>query len=166
MSTLIRAARAATISCLAVVMLVGVSPTATADPADNQANNDKLFGLLSGGYTPADCQASKQYAEDPFLARLGCGPNSREGGPTGATYSLYGSLDDLNSVFSRKLGDPIACSEGTGPGPVAWDGGMVVCSYNSRSGNALMWTKTADLLVVVASGRDTASLYDWWLSAR
>lgn len=165
MSILITAARFVAIACLLVVTLIGGSTTATAQP-DDQANNDKLFAMLSGGYTPADCQAGKQYPEDPFLARLGCGPNSQEGGPTGATYSLYGSAADMNTVFTRRLGDPIACSETTGAGPVAWPGGMVQCSHNSRAGTALSWTRDTDLLVVVASGPDVASLYNWWLTAR
>ena len=121
MSTLIRAARAMTILCLSAVILFGVSATATADPTDNQANNDKLFALLSVGYTPADCQAGKQYPEDSFLARLGCGPNSQPGGPAGAIYSLYGSAADLNKTFNAYVnsGDPLACPGTTNPGPVA-----------------------------------------------
>lgn len=161
----ITAARTLATACLLAVTLISAPATASADP-DNQAANDRLFAMLSGGYTPADCQAGKQYAEDPFLARLGCGPNSQEGGPTGATFSLYGSAADMDAVFSKRLGDPIACSDTTGPGPVAWPGGMVECSYNSRAGTALKWTRAADLLVVVASGTDVASLYNWWLTAR
>ena len=95
MFTLIRPARAITIVCFSVVTLFGVPAMATADPTDNQAN-DKLFALISPGYTPADCQASKPYPEDPFLARLGCGPNGQPGGPAGAIYSLYGTTLSAN----------------------------------------------------------------------
>jgi hypothetical protein len=46
---------------------------ATADPADNTANNDKLFALLSGGFTPADCQAQGGLKPtDPALAFISC----------------------------------------------------------------------------------------------
>lgn len=165
MSILITAARVLAIACLLVASLIAGSTTATAEP-DDQANNDKLFAMLSGGYTPADCQAGKQYAEDPFLARLGCGPNGQPGGPRGATYSLYANANDMNNAFNKRLGDPIACSETTGAGPVAWPGGMVQCSYNSRAGTALSWTRDADLLVGVVSGTDVGSLYNWWLTAR
>ena len=65
MFTLIRPARAITIVCISVVTLFGVPAMATADPTDNQAN-DKLFALISPGYTPADCQASKPYPEGPL----------------------------------------------------------------------------------------------------
>jgi hypothetical protein len=67
MSSLIRAARAMAVVCFSAVILFGLSATATADPTDNQADNDKLFALLSAGYSPADCKASKPYPEDPFL---------------------------------------------------------------------------------------------------
>ncbi len=164
MSTLSRAARA-TILCLSAVILFGVSATATADPTDDQANNDKLFALLSGGYTPADCQAGKQYPQDPFLARLGCGPNSQPGGPAGAIYSLYGNAADLNKTFNIYVnsGTPLACPGATSPGPVPWQGGSVVCTTARGPDDGapmLSWTKTADLLVVSARGRDLASVYD------
>jgi hypothetical protein len=165
MSMLITAAKTLAIAGLLIVTIIHGPTTARADP-DNQVNNDKLFAMLSGGYTPADCQASKQYPEDPFLARLGCGPNGQEGGPTGATFSLYATDADMNAAFNRRLGDPIACSETTGPGPVSWSVGMVQCSHNSRAGTALSWTRNADLLVGVVSGSDVGSLYNWWLTAR
>jgi hypothetical protein len=72
----------------------------------------------------------------------------------------------MNAAFNRRLGDQIACSETTGSGPVSWSGGMVQCSYNSRAGTALSWTRNADLLVGVVSGSDVGSLYNWWLTAR
>jgi hypothetical protein len=46
-----------------VVTLFVTSAQAAADPTDARADNDKLFALLSGGYTAADCQAGKQYPE-------------------------------------------------------------------------------------------------------
>ena len=168
MSTLMRAARAVTIACLSAGLPFGVSGTAIADPADNQANNDKLFGLLSGGYTPADCQAGKQYPEDPFLARLGCGRNSQPGGPNAATYSLYGNSADLSKAFGL-YGAPIPCPGSTDAGPTAWQGGMVKCGhdfYPHTSLFMLTWTREADLVVVNAEGPDLASLNAWWLSAR
>src|SRR5246127_358198 len=99
---------AMTAACVSVVPPVATSLTAIADPADNQANNDKLFALLSGGYTPGDCKAGKQYAEDPFVARLGCGPSSQAGGPSAATYSLYGNIADLDKAFNQ-YGSAIPC---------------------------------------------------------
>ena len=51
------AGTAMTTVCVSAVANCGTPTMATADPADNKANNDKLFALLSGGFTPADCQA-------------------------------------------------------------------------------------------------------------
>lgn len=167
MHALMRGARAITAVCVFLIGSLGSSTTATAEP-DNQANNDKLFALLSGGYTPADCRASKQYPEDPFLARLGCGRNTRPGGPNAATYSLYGNMADLNTTFDH-YGASIPCPGTTDPGPVAWQGGLVKCGhgfYPQQSLSMLTWTRTADLVVVNVDGPDLASLYAWWLSAR
>jgi hypothetical protein len=168
MFTFVQGARAMTAACVSAVAFFGTSATATADPTNNQADNDKLFALLSGGYTPADCKAGKQYPEDPFLARLGCGRNSRLGGPNAATYSLYGNVADLNKTFNLYSAS-IPCPGTTDPGPIAWQGGRVECGhdfYPQQSQSMLTWTKDADLVVVNAEGPDIASLYAWWLSAR
>jgi len=168
MFTFVQCARTMTAACVSIVTFFGTSATATADPADNQANNAKLFALLSGGYTPADCQAGKQYPEDPFLARLGCGRNSQPGGPNAATYSLYGNVADLNKTFDQ-YGASIPCPGTSNPGPTAWPGGMVKCGhgfYPQQSQSMVTWTRAADLVVVNAQGPDLASLYAWWLSAR
>ncbi|MDT5260747.1 MAG: hypothetical protein QOD10_5827 [Mycobacterium sp.] len=168
MFTFVQGARAMTAACVSVVAFVGIPATATADPTENQVNNDKLFVLLSGGYTRADCQAGKQYPEDPFLARLGCGRNNRPGGPNAATYSLYGNIADLNTTFAH-YGASIPCPGTTDPGPIAWQGGLVKCAhdfYPHQSQSMVTWTKDADLVVVNAEGPDLASLYAWWLSAR
>ena len=168
MFTFVRGARALTAACVFVVTFFGTSATTTADPTGTQANNDKLFGMLSGGYTPADCHAGKQYPQDPFLARLGCGRNSQPGGPNGATYSLYANVADLKKVFDQ-YGASIPCPGATDPGPIAWQGGMMKCGhafYPQQSQSMVTWTKDADLVVVNAEGPDLASLYAWWLTAR
>ena len=155
-----------------VVALVVVSATATADPADNQANNDKLFALLAGGYTHADCNASDRYQGDPFLARLGCGRNDQPGGPDSATYSLYGKIGDLDKAFNIYVNSAALqpCPGMTDPGPIAWQGGMVKCGaapYPANGGHMLAWTNTVDLLVAsVTTYGDLEPLYAWWLSAR
>jgi serine/threonine-protein kinase len=166
MFTFVQMARAMTAACVSVVSFIGVSATASADPTDTQANNDKLFALLSGGYTPADCKAGKQYPQDPFLARLGCG--RKPGGPNAVTYSLYGNIADLNKTFNL-YGASIPCPGTTDPGPIAWQGGKMKCGhdfYPQQSQPMLTWTRDADLVVVNAEGPDLASLYAWWLTAR
>jgi serine/threonine-protein kinase len=159
---------AMTAGCVSAMAFCGTSAPATADPIDDQANNDKLFALLPGGYTPADCAAGKQYLEDPFLARVGCGPNSQPGGPIMATYSLYGNPADLNKVFNLNIADPLPCPGTTDPGPISWSGGMVKCGspYPHLGGVMLTWTRDADLLIAIVQSSDLASLYAWWLAAR
>lgn len=154
-------------------MLFGVSATAIADPTD-KANTDKLFALLSAGYTPADCQAGKPYPEDPFLARLGCGRNGQPDGPVSAIYSLYANPADLNKTFNSYVnsGTPVPCPGTTDPSPMPWQAGMVLCATSNQRPDqgapVLTWTKDADLLVVTAKpkSRDLAALYGWWLTAR
>jgi hypothetical protein len=76
-------AQVLTFGCLCAAALHAAG-TATADPA----HDDTPFPLLSGGYTAAEWQASNPYPEDPFLARLGCGPNSQPDSPSTAIVGL------------------------------------------------------------------------------
>ena len=168
MFTFIEGARVTTAVRISVVTLFGASATATADPADNQANNDKLFPLLSGGFTPADCQASPQSPEDPFLARVFCHHQHVSSGPYGAIYSLYGNPADLRQAFNQ-YGAPIACPGTTDPGPIPWQGGIMKCGhdfYPQTGGFIVTWTRDADLVLANVDGRDLTDLYGWWLAAR
>ncbi|MBY0290153.1 MAG: hypothetical protein K2X52_23870 [Mycobacteriaceae bacterium] len=65
-----------------------------------------------------------------FVARLGCGQNSRPGGPYNAVYTLYGSPADADTAFGilAGSGSPVACPGAAGAQPVAWGSGMVVCT--------------------------------------
>lgn len=168
MLTFVQGARAITAACVCAVTFLGGSPTATADPAANQANNDKLFAMLSGGFTPADCQAGPQSAHDSFLARVFCHHQHVSSGPYGAIYSLYGNPADLSQAFNQ-YGAPIPCPGTTDPAPVPWQGGTMKCThdiYPQTSGFALTWTRDADLVLVNVDGADLTDLYGWWLAAR
>ncbi len=169
MFELMQTARAIAIGCISAATLLGFSATAAADPTDTDASNEKLAGLIPPG--SGDCQVSKQYPEDPFLARLGCGQSSQPGGPHGATYSLYGSPADVDTTFGRLAGsgNPVPCPGAAGPEPVSWGGGMVVCTTAAgpqQGAPTVSWTKTADLFVGSAMGNDLAALYTWWVAAR
>jgi hypothetical protein len=67
---------------------------------------------------------------DFISAKFGCGPNSQPGGPLGAIYTLYGNAADLNSAFDRQVHSYVSvpCPGTTDPGPIAWQGGMVLCT--------------------------------------
>jgi serine/threonine kinase PknH len=161
--------RAATASAIAAGTILGFAATSAAQPADNQANNAKLFGMLSGGYAPANCVASKLY--DAAIARLGCGATGQPGGPNGAIYSLYANATDMNTAFNglTHSGDMVACPGSAVLAATAWPGGMVACTTArgpSEGAPMVAWTRTADFLVVSARGQDLATLYNWWLGAR
>src|ERR1700739_1387465 len=118
------AGTAMTAACVSAIAFCGTPATAPADPTDNQANSDKLFAVLSGGFTPADCQAGPQSPQDPFLARVFCHHQHVSGGPYGAIYSLYGNPADLSQAFNQ-YGAPIPCPGATDPGPIHWQCGMM-----------------------------------------
>jgi hypothetical protein len=167
MFTMLRTVRAVAVVCLSAATVFGSTGTAAAGPS----SNEKLLGLLSAGYTPADCTPSDQYPEDPFRARFGCGANGQPGGPRSAIYSLYGTGLDLTEAFQRyaSSGSPLPCPGQVDPGPIGWQNGLVVCTTArgpSDGAPTLSWTKSADLLAVSATGTDIASLYSWWLTAR
>jgi len=93
--------------------------------------------------------------------------------PFSAIFSLYGSAADLNKTFDVYVnsGAPVPCPGATDPGPMAWQGGMVLCATSHQQpdegARMLTWTKNADLVVTAKpKGRDLAALYDWWLTAR
>jgi hypothetical protein len=160
------AGTAMTAACVCAIAFCGTPATATADPADNQANNDKLFGLLSGGYTRADCQAQTGVKpSDPFLALISCHRNI-PGGPYAVDYTLYGSPVDLNKPYNYPA---IPCPGTSDLGPTPWPGGVMKCAHNvypSSSGFVVTWTRDADHVVAHAFGFDLAALYGWWLAAR
>lgn len=169
MFDLVQPSRAIAVGCLSAATLFGISAPAAADPASDQARNDELAALIPAGST--DCQIGRHYPEDPFVARLGCGQNSRPGGPYSAVYSLYGSPADADTAFGLLAGSgsPVACPGAAGAQPVAWESGMVVCTTASgprQGAPAVSWTKRSDLFVGSASGGDLTALYAWWLAAR
>jgi hypothetical protein len=159
------AGTAVTAACVSAVAFCGTPATATADPTDNQANNDKLFALLSGGFTPADCQAQGGVKpSDPFLAHIAC-HRSIPGGPYAADYTLYGNPPNVNEPFNYPA---IPCPGSTDAGPIPWQGGMMKCAHNvypASSGFVVTWTRDADFVVANAFGVDLAALYGWWLGA-
>jgi hypothetical protein len=170
MFTMGAATRAIAAVFSSAAMLFVAMTTATADKG-SQADIDKLISLLSGGYIPTDCIVGNQYPQDPFLARLGCGENSRPGGPRGAIYSLYGGGADLYDAFGHYVhsGSPLTCPGQSAPGPIPWEGGMVVCTTARGPDDGaptLSWTNAANLMAATATGRDLASVYAWWLTAR
>jgi hypothetical protein len=165
MSRSFRHAFSAAALCLAAT-LFGLSAPANAEPRDaDPANNDKLLAIVAPGFT--DCIVSKLY--DAAIARVACS-KGLPGGPTAVIYSLYGNDADMNKAFDSltRSADPVPCLGAIDSAPSAWNGGMVWCGTFRGPGQGMptvVWTRTADLVVASASGRDLVGLYGWWLTA-
>jgi serine/threonine kinase PknH len=169
MLSLIRATKTLAVAGFAAAAALGVSVPAAAQPDADPANNDKLFAMLAGGYTPAHCVASK--LSDAAIARLGCGPNGQPGAPSGAIYSLYPNVGEMNKAFDSlaRSGDAVPCPGSNTAGPIPWGGGMVSCETlrgPAQGAPMVAWTRSGDLLVASARGQDIAALYNWWLNGR
>ena len=159
-----------------IVSAVVATALSTATPASADSLND-LMDLLPAGYSSGACKATDRAAA---LAAVNCGPNSLTGGPTSATYSLFGDDDAMYQAFAAALSGPdwttAACPGMRSSDPVPLtksDGtryGSVVCGRAStflpdRDG-AIAWTRDADKFLGVAyvgyQGQAyPASLFEW-----
>jgi hypothetical protein len=166
MSRSFRHAFSAAALCLLAATTFGLSAPANAEPRDaDPANNGKLLAIVAPGLT--ECVVSKLY--DAAIARVGCS-KSPPGGPTAVIYSLYANADDMNKAFDSltRSSDPVPCLGSIDSAPTAWNGGMVWCGTfrgPSQGAPTVVWTRTADLVVASAGGRDPVELYGWWLTA-
>jgi hypothetical protein len=137
------------------VAAVGAAPPVSADPLAD------LMGMLPAGYSSDSCKPA--YPTEA-LAAVNCWDNSLPGGPTYATYWLFGDYKAMYDAFTAYLNSPgwaaatcpgmhssdpipavgsdgtqygsIACGRGTTPSPV-------------RDG-AVAWTRDADRFLGVA----------------
>lgn len=89
--------RPACIVAAIVATAVSTAPPASADPSSD------LLNLLPPGYSSGACKATDRAAA---LAAVSCGPNSLPGGPTSATYSLFGDDDAMYQAFTAALSGP------------------------------------------------------------
>jgi serine/threonine protein kinase len=149
-------------------------PTAPASSPPDPRAQERLAGLIPGGYPPGSCNPGgvTSAAEAAEL----CGPNVDPGGPTSATYTLSRSLASLraamNDVFHTAA--PVICPPNIlSPGP--WHRtenptaavGIVFCGI--RSGRPLVaWTNEPELLLCTTlsdtSGPPIDQLFTWWTS--
>lgn len=146
-------------SCIAAAItmaVVGAVPPAGADPSSD------LMGMLPSGYGSDSCEPA-----DPgrALAAATCRDNSLPGGPTFATYWLFGDDTALRDAFAAHLERPdwvpATCPgrESAEAAPVLGaDGspyGLIACGrgtgtdWQLRDG-AVAWTHDADGFLGVA----------------
>jgi hypothetical protein len=142
-------------------------PKSPATPEDTQ----KLFGLLSKGYTPADCQL--QDPEGNQVAAVSCDINTDPGGPLNARYALYRDAASLQSAFFSTIG-PIKLEPcpGVNQSPTVWHNqgspdqtaGFIGCGYADTL-SQVVWTNNANLMLgATESIDDIPRHWQWWLA--
>jgi hypothetical protein len=142
-------------------------PKSPATPEDTQ----KLFGLLSKGYTPADCQLHDPAGNQ--LAAVSCDINSDSGGPISATYALYRDAASLQSAFFSIIGPiQLVPCPGVNQSPTVWHyqgspdqtAGSIACG-NLDTLSQVVWTNNANLMLgATESIDDVPRHYQWWLA--
>jgi serine/threonine-protein kinase len=147
---------------------------AAADPPDGGQGVQTLLSHLSQGHTAADCQSTTP--KDPEVARITCGPNHDQGGPTYAIYALFSDPADLNTDFTQTVGNGTVLPFPDGSmGPTGWHytatasqpaGSNVILRLPDGSVNDV-WTNTSTLTMAAGGSADAGAgpaLYKWWLA--
>ena len=97
---------------------------ANADPPGTAAtpeNLQKLYGLLSKGYTAGDCEPVALNVAGNQTAALDCGFNTAADELFGATYMLYTDAPSLHNAFSALAGQyALVTCPGLEPSPTTW----------------------------------------------
>jgi len=131
----------------------------------------QIFAVLPTNYPQTACE-SVTPAAPGALATVDCGKSTVPGGPNLARYSLFPSLQALNTAFdnSVKANDELLpCPGNTDSAPTPWnytntpdeDAGQVACgTYN---GNAdVTWSYNEELVLADVQSADLQTLHDWW----
>lgn len=169
MSSMLRA------SCVAAAIVLaafGAAPPAGADPSAD------LMKMLPAGYGSNSCKPTDSKGA---LAAVTCRDNSLPGGPTYATYWLFGDDKGMNDAFTAYLKRP-TWTPARCPGMQSSDATAVVGSHGMQYGliacgrgtgtdwqvrdGAVAWTRDADHFLGVAyvgyQGQAyPVSLLDW-----
>ena len=136
--------------------------SATPDPAAGSADLQTLMGMLSQGYSSANCTPVD--VSGSRLAAVKCGHSS-------AFFSLYSDPGVMAADFSDDISyDTLsACPGIPDPSPTTWHyhssdqvGGSLACGSFGGAFQEVEWTRDANLLLASASGPDIVALYRWW----
>jgi hypothetical protein len=168
-----RIALSMTAVCVIACGFASAAP-ADAEPPGNTAtpaNLQKLYGLVSNGFGPDNCQTPEEQLADNQLAALDCEVNQETDVLFSATYVLYGDVTALRSGFSDAIAqyDLVTCP-GLAPSPTKWhyddspdqSAGSLACG--TRGGfSEMAWTDDTELMLATAqSFDDVPPLYQWW----
>jgi serine/threonine-protein kinase len=170
------AARSIAFATLIVLSGLGFTATATttsasATPDSTAASADQqtLMGMLSHGYSSANCTPVE--TSGGRKAAVKCGQNSDPGGPTSAFFTLYEDPDVMAADFSDDISydDLFACPGLSEPSPTTWHyhssgevAGSLSCGTFGGAFAEVEWTSDANLLLGSVSGPHIAALYQWW----
>lgn len=94
MSSMLRAIR---VAAAIIAAAIAAAPPAGADPLAD------LMKILPAGYGSNSCKPAESKAA---LAAVNCRDNSLPGGPTYATYSLFGDYNGMHDAFTAQLKSP------------------------------------------------------------
>lgn len=106
------------------------------------------------------------------VAAVTCGPTSPTSGQQTAYFALYTDADTLERAFTDVIADDdlVACPN-SDDSPTHWDyddtpegsAGSLACGTFEGFAD-IAWTRTSDLILGTARGRQLGPLYDWWLA--
>jgi hypothetical protein len=163
---------ARTVAAAIILAAFGAAPPAAADPSAD------LMKMLPAGYGSNSCKPADSKGA---LAAVTCRDNSLPGGPTDATYWLFGDDRGMNDAFTAYLKRP-TWTPARCPGLQSSDATAVVGSHGRQYGliacgrgtgtdwqlrdGAVAWTRDADHFLGVAyvgyQGQAyPVSLFDW-----
>lgn len=127
--------------------------------------------LLDAVVNAGTCVPDKDRFGDA-VAAVTCGPTSPSSGQQTAYFALYTDADALERAFTDVIKDDalVACPN-SDDSPTHWDyddtaadseGSLACGTYEGFADIA--WTRTSDLIMGSARGRQLGPLYDWWLA--
>ncbi|WP_145013203.1 serine/threonine-protein kinase [Mycobacterium marseillense] len=153
----------------------GTGKTAPLSDAAGSDDHDRLISLLPPGYLPGTCTAATPESGSIWVhavAMVTCGQNTQPGGPSRATYGLFGTPERLKKAFDDAVGNvSVVNCPGEGRSPVSWHydetpndmAGLIACgSYNNHPN--VIWSNDARLMLSDVTG-DPATVEDlhtWW----
>ncbi len=141
--------------------------TPVSSPAALSPDERKLLGMIPN---PATCKLNTD--ESAAIAAFNCAAPGSDGHQS-AYYGLYSDAAALEYDFTALVGDDeLTACPGAEDSPTHWDyegsaddgaEGSLACGEYQGVAD-IVWTKTSDLVLGTAQGKDLTALYNWWVS--
>jgi serine/threonine-protein kinase len=130
--------------------------------------------MLPQGYSDSACRVGDPQGPGG-VARLDCGPNTKPGGPSGATYLTFSDQSSLDDAFDKVIASSnlelMTCPGLQEPSPTDWHlrttptvtEGQIACGkYKNQDLYTLTWTHDSRLFYGGGDSTDLDALYKWW----